>query len=29
MKGSKKQNILTFKNYFIQLEEVLLEEKFL
>lgn len=28
-RGSKKHNILTFKNNFIQLEEVLLEEKFL
>lgn len=27
-RGSKKHNILTFKNNFIQLEEVLLEEKF-
>lgn len=27
-RGSKKQNILTFKNNFTQLEEVLLEEKF-
>lgn len=27
-RGSKKHNILTFKNNFIQSEEVLLEEKF-